>query len=419
MTLAESNISGLVTDLAAKVGTSAQVSAGSGLTGGGSIGTGTGVSISASFGTNTSITVSAGPGSAGTDTHVQRAGAVPGLTASNPQQGQVFFAHSTTTGTNTVTDGAWGNAPWATSTGTGLGTSTQGAILYNGSTATGTNSTSSPVWGAPPPIVSTATPLIDGTGAVGTSLKYSREDHVHPQLTGYRLISYTRYTTDGTLTLNSLTTVACLSGCAAGGGGGGAFESNGSWAAVAGGGAQGAGFYHCLSVVGGYTMTLSVGSSTLGGNTGGTDGSDGSNASVYYNSGYIITAAGGKGGKGCNNCGCTSYGCSWRVAGGLSPNTSVGSGVKFQPGTHGATGKIVFNGACNIDLESGFGGGQGGGQALTSAASCAPGDGNAGTGFCSGGSGAVSCGSSGGVGHAGGTGAAGIVELWQYGNGAN
>ena len=26
----------------------------------------------------------------------------------------------------------------------------------------------------------TATPLMDGTGAVGSSVKYAREDHVHP-----------------------------------------------------------------------------------------------------------------------------------------------------------------------------------------------------------------------------------------------
>lgn len=31
----------------------------------------------------------------------------------------------------------------------------------------------------------TAVPLVDaGTGAVGTSTKYAREDHVHPELTG-------------------------------------------------------------------------------------------------------------------------------------------------------------------------------------------------------------------------------------------
>jgi len=34
--------------------------------------------------------------------------------------------------------------------------------------------------GTPPPDPATATPIVDGVGAVGVSLKYAREDHVHP-----------------------------------------------------------------------------------------------------------------------------------------------------------------------------------------------------------------------------------------------
>lgn len=43
--------------------------------------------------------------------------------------------------------------------------------LASGVQATGTATIPSPA---------TATPLMDGTGAVGTSAKYAREDHVHP-----------------------------------------------------------------------------------------------------------------------------------------------------------------------------------------------------------------------------------------------
>ena len=48
--------------------------------------------------------VSAGPGAVGTGTAVLREGQKFGLTSSNPTQGKWFVAHSSTIGTNTVTD---------------------------------------------------------------------------------------------------------------------------------------------------------------------------------------------------------------------------------------------------------------------------------------------------------------------------
>lgn len=50
-----------------------------------------------------------------------------------------------------------------------------GKVFYaaNGARTIGTASIPSPA---------TETPLEDGTAAVGTSLKYAREDHVHPML---------------------------------------------------------------------------------------------------------------------------------------------------------------------------------------------------------------------------------------------
>lgn len=44
----------------------------------------------------------------------------------------------------------------------------------------------------PPPLPATVAPLVDGTAAVGTSLLYARQDHVHPAIPGWQtLASYT------------------------------------------------------------------------------------------------------------------------------------------------------------------------------------------------------------------------------------
>jgi hypothetical protein len=216
LSLGESNISGLVTDLASKIATS-------------SIGVANGV---AGLGTDSKVAAGNLPGSTTTapgitqlSSQARIATTTSTATASStamkamPEDAKVIVPVGTTSGAGIVQLGAtggaeptlpacapgqlvqWGttsatgtgtststtttktcqNPSWATSTGTGLGTSTRGAVLYNGSTATGTDTSSSPVWGAPPavPLPATNTPYSDGSGNVGTSTKYAREDHTH------------------------------------------------------------------------------------------------------------------------------------------------------------------------------------------------------------------------------------------------
>lgn len=68
------------------------------------------------------------------------------------------------------------------------------------------------------PVPATANPLMDGTAAVGTSIKYAREDHVHPSDTskvdtsfiGESMMSYTSFT--NTITNGHTAKFGCASG---------------------------------------------------------------------------------------------------------------------------------------------------------------------------------------------------------------
>lgn len=66
-------------------------------------------------------------------------------------------------------------------------------ITINGNTISATDTTYTPA---------SATPLMDGTGAVGTSVKYAREDHRHPtDTTRNPVITYTNSTSDTYVTI--------------------------------------------------------------------------------------------------------------------------------------------------------------------------------------------------------------------------
>lgn len=180
------------------------------------------------------------------------------------------------------------------------------------------------------------------------------------------------FTASGTITAPFGATKALVSGCAGGGGGGGSYGSTASRAS--GGGAGASVVNYVVSVVGGNTYSITIGTGGTGGQYGGYQGTSGGITSF----GSLLSLSGGTGGQGTSSPG----------AAGSSPN----------------------GGALCVAAQAGADGGKGGstpwGNGGTSPSST--GVGGNGTGYGSGGAGAYS---STNVDRAGGKGTNGLLII--------
>lgn len=146
----------------------------------------TNIAIGSTTGTN-AITINGPTTLAGT---VTASGTILDLGNASGTATYSLGSGTTTTGlTKTVNVGTSGGAGSTTSItiGTGVGSTTTniyGAVLQGGGTsvtsAADTNTTAIATTAFVVGQAGSATPIVDGTAAVGTSLRYARQDHVHP-----------------------------------------------------------------------------------------------------------------------------------------------------------------------------------------------------------------------------------------------
>jgi len=289
-------------------------------------------------------------------------------------------------------NGAWVDA-WASPILTGNPTAPTPAASDNDtSIATTAFVTAAVAAGGGGILPATATPLVEsGAGAVGVSLKYAREDHVHPAAAGGggsgdvvgpasavadRIATFNGTTgkiiKDGGALIADLATVAAITGlvktvkvlkftasgtytpsagmlyavieCVGGGGAGGGVHATASNFSCAGGGGGGA-YARLLASAAtvGASKVVTIGSGGTGAPGGATNGSPGGSTSV----GAICVAAGGSGG------GFTQVGVA-AGAGGVGAKT--GTGDLIVSGSNGGAGLILASTASGF-LYSGASGG--------------------------------------------------------------
>lgn len=241
-----------------------------------------------------------------------------------------------------------------------------------------------------------ATPLQSGIATAGTSQKYSRQDHKHPNPNGL-LLSVSVLTSGTTFTTgpNTNTIKLRLVGGGAAGGGGASALVNG--AAGAGGGA-GAYAEKIFTVTPSTGYTYGIGAGGTPGAAGNNPGGNGGNTTFTVGA-TTVTAPGGAGGAGMA---AVTLGNSQGGAGGaIATNGDLNSGGEC--------------GECGIQLSATIGNaGRGGGCQFGAGGQSriTAGAGNAAVGFGSGGGGGLVLNNSGSV--AGGAGAAGVIIVEEY-----
>lgn len=214
-------------------------------------------------------------------------------------------------------------------------------------------------------------------------------------------------TTNGSYVVPADVTGLYVSAC--GGGGGGGAGGGGGIGGGGGGGGGSAVFERRLTVVGGETLTIVIGSGGSGGGTGGAAGASGSDTTITgSSSGLIMTCAGGTRGLGGANGGAGSAG---GAGGAGSGNAGSGTaGVAAGPAAPGGAawgfgswGQASNGGNGGTSTGGGGGNGGGGGGAFGVGGQSNPGTNGSAGGIGAGGGGGQggASGASGGVGGAG------------------
>lgn len=244
-----------------------------------------------------------------------------------------------------------------------------------------------------------SSPLADAAAAaVGTSLRYSRQDHVHPQ-TGVATVKVQKFTASGTYT-PSAGMIFCIIECWGAGGGGGACANAGANTGQngAGGGAGGKSRKYCTAADIGASKSVTIGAKGTGGAAGGPSaGTNGGDTSV----GVLCIAKGGSGGSPNTGGGPANSG----------PGGIIGTGDIAVPGQAGAatapTGSGTHAGVGGMGGSSDVGSG-----GVTNTANPGHADGGAASGFAAGGGGGQSY--NGGGAAAGGDGAPGLSVITEF-----
>ena len=214
------------------------------------------------------------------------------------------------------------------------------------------------------------------------------------------LLNVQVFTATGVYTPTAGTTKIIVEALGAGGGGGGCATTAASQVSAGGGGGAGA-FAKALITSGFSGVTVTIGAAGNGGAAGNNTGTSGGSTTF----GSVLTAGGGTGGGGEGSNALPAVGGSAGIGGSSSGSSSLFSSA-------GQNGRIVLNTSTVTAIAGGGGStlyGSGAQDNVIGSTSMA---GQPGTGFGSGGSGAVSV--NGNVQQAGGNGRPGLVIIYEY-----